>query len=108
MTFVSDGYRSKGSLLYIIETVQDLFNEDFEAALIVKAAYTLFNIITVLPFIDGNKRTAFGAADMSLRLNGYSIKIDAEDGRKFVVKVATGKIDETEVRKWARQRSKTL
>ena len=104
----ADGYLSKGSLLYVLETVQDLFSKDHEEALAAKAAYILFNIITAHPFIDGNKRTAFGAADVFLRLNGYSLGAAAEDGLGFIVKIAAGKVEETEVRQWTRQHLKKL
>ena len=97
-------------MLYILETAQDLSNEeDYEEALAAKAAYILFNIIVAHPFIDGNKRTAFGTADVFLRLNGYFVKIDADDGLGFVVKIAAGDIEEIEkVRKWTRQHLKKL
>ncbi len=104
----ADGYLSKGSLLYVLETVPDLSSKDYEEALATKAAYILFNIITTHPFIDGNKRTAFGAADVFLRLNGYSLRVAAEDGLGFVVKIAAGKVKEIEVRKWIRQHLKKL
>jgi death-on-curing protein len=104
----ADGYLSKGSLLYVLQTVPDLSSKDREEALAAKAAYILFNIITTHPFIDGNKRTAFGAADVFLRLNGYSLRVAAEDGLGFVVKIAAGKVEETEVRKWIRQHLKKL
>ena len=106
----ADGYLSKGSLLYILETAQDLSNkEDYEEALAAKAAHILFSIIVAHPFIDGNKRTAFGTADIFLRLNGYSIKIDADDGMKFVVKIAAGDVEEIEKAKdWIRQHLKNL
>lgn len=104
----ADGYLSKGSLLYILETVQGLSDKDHEEALAAKAAYILFNIISIHPFIDGNKRTAFGVSDVFLRLNGYSIKIAAEDGLRFVVKIAAGKVKETEVVRWIKQHLKNL
>ena len=105
----SDGYLSKGSLLYIIETVPDLYNEyDPEDALAAKAANILFNIATAHPFIDGNKRTAFGTADIFLRLNGYFIKVEALEGQCFIVKVTTGEVVEDSVRKWTRQHLKKL
>lgn len=61
----SHGYLSKGSFLYILDTVRDLYNEEgVLEALAAKAAYLLFNIVTSHPFIDGNKRTAYGTADI--------------------------------------------
>jgi death-on-curing protein len=73
-----------------------------------KAAYILFRIATAHPFIDGNKRTAFGTADIFLRLNGHFLKVDAREGQSFVVRIATGKVVEGSVRKWTRQRLKKL
>ena len=105
----SDGYLSKGSLLYIIETVRDLYNEyDSAEALVAKAAPILFNIVASHPFIDGNKRTAFGTADLFLRLNGYFIKVDPEEGQIFIVQIANEKAVEDNVRRWIRQHLKKL
>ena len=36
-------------------------------------------------FIDGNKRIAFFATDVFLRLNGWKLKTSAEDGEQFIV-----------------------
>jgi death on curing protein len=108
-TLTSAGYLSRGSLLYIIETVQDLYNEyDAPDSLAAKAAHILFNIATAHPFIDGNKRTAFGTADIFLRLNGHFLKVDAQEGQNFIVKIATSEVVEDSVRKWTRQRLKKL
>lgn len=37
-------------------------------------------------FFDGNKRIAFFAADIFLRMNGYSISCESEEGNQFFVK----------------------
>jgi len=105
----SHGYLSKGSFLYILDTVQDLYNEEsFLEALAAKAAYLLFNIVTSHPFIDGNKRTAYGAADIFLRLNGYLINVDPKVGEEFIVEIVTGEFDEAKVRRWIKQHLKNL
>ena len=36
-------------------------------------------------FVDGNKRIAFFATDIFLRMNGYSISCDSEEGNQFFV-----------------------
>lgn len=36
-------------------------------------------------FFDGNKRVAFFATDIFLRMNGYSISCDSEEGNRFFV-----------------------
>jgi len=105
----SHGYLSKGSFRYILDTVHDLYNEQsFEEALIAKAAYILFNIVISHPFIDGNKRTAYGAANIFLRVNGYRISVCAKTGTQFIARLATGQFDEAKVQTWIRQHLKKL
>lgn len=36
-------------------------------------------------FVDGNKRIAFFAADVFLRLNGWKLQVAADEGEKFIV-----------------------
>jgi death-on-curing protein len=104
-----DGYLSKGTLLYILDTVHDLHNEKkLVYSLVAKAAFILLQIISSHPFIDGNKRTAYGGTDVFLRLNGYCIKAEPEEALDFILKVATGRSDELTVRKWLRQHLKKL
>ncbi|MBT8443864.1 MAG: type II toxin-antitoxin system death-on-curing family toxin [Gammaproteobacteria bacterium] len=37
------------------------------------------------PFVDGNKRIAFFATDVFLRLNGYRISVDADEAHGFLI-----------------------
>lgn len=37
------------------------------------------------PFIDGNKRVAFFAVDVFLRINGYKFKVEAKAAHKFLM-----------------------
>lgn len=39
------------------------------------------------PFIDGNKRAAFFATDVFLRLNGWRLQVDADKAHVFLVGV---------------------
>lgn len=59
------------------------------------AAAYLFGIVKNHPFIDGNKRTGYLAADVFLALNGWSVEADQEEIITFVLGVASGEIDET-------------
>lgn len=61
------------------------------------AAAYLFGIVKNHPFIDGNKRTGFAAADLFLYFNGYSLETANEDIIQLVLLVAAGEIDETGV-----------
>ena len=65
-----------------------------ESDLFVLAAAYLFGIAKNHPFIDGNKRTAWVAADLFLYFNGYSVEADPHDVIAFVLSVAAGEIDE--------------
>ena len=37
------------------------------------------------PFVDGNKRVAFFATDVFLRMNGYKLKVDAKKAHRFLI-----------------------
>ena len=36
-------------------------------------------------FVDGNKRVAFFATDVFLRLNGYRLEVDAAEAHAFLI-----------------------
>ena len=37
------------------------------------------------PFLDGNKRVAFFATDVFLRLNGYRLRVDPDEAYQFLI-----------------------
>ena len=37
------------------------------------------------PFIDGNKRVAFFATDVFLRLNGWKLRLDGKEAHRFLM-----------------------
>ena len=39
------------------------------------------------PFVDGNKRVAFFAVDIFLRINGFHIAVEANDAHREIIKV---------------------
>jgi death on curing protein len=60
-------------------------------------------------FVDGNKRIAFAAADVFLRVNGFCIEVEGSEGHAFI----TGSMERHEFRmpqilEWIRQHSKPL
>jgi death-on-curing protein len=58
------------------------------------ASAYLFGIAKNHPFVDGNKRTAFAAADLFLYFNGFSVEAEQTDIIQLVMIVAAGEIDE--------------
>jgi death-on-curing protein len=55
----------------------------------------LFGIVKNHPFVDGNKRTGFAAADLFLYFNGFSLEATQEEVIQLVLMIAAGEIDET-------------
>lgn len=53
-----------------------------------QAAAYLYHIAKNHPFLDGNKRTAYGAMETFLRLNGYNINLSNEQAYNMVMQVA--------------------
>lgn len=49
------------------------------------AAALFESLIMNHPFVDGNKRVAFFATDVFLRLNGYRLKVDAKKAHRFLI-----------------------
>jgi death-on-curing protein len=45
------------------------------------------------PFVDGNKRVAFFAVDIFLRINGYRVVVDPDTAHKTIIKVIEQRID---------------
>lgn len=55
------------------------------------------------PFIDGNKRTGFVAAELFLALNGWALHADDADCVLTMLAVASGDITEPAFAAWLRQ-----
>ncbi|OJG35431.1 death-on-curing family protein [Enterococcus devriesei] len=65
------------------------FGEEFYPKVPEKAAMLLIQIIKKHPFHNANKRTAFMALDIFLKLNGFSLTFTKEQILKLVVTIAT-------------------
>jgi len=53
---------------------------------IAEMAAALFeSLIMNHPFVDGNKRVAFFATDVFLRLNGWKLSVEAKEAHAFIV-----------------------
>jgi death-on-curing protein len=77
----SEGVRDLGlleSALYRPQT-------GYYADLAEMAAALFESLIMNHPFVDGNKRVAFFATDVFLRLNGYQLKVDAKRAHTFLI-----------------------
>ena len=66
------------------------------------AASHAFGIARNHPFIDGNKRTAFIAAELFLALNGYRLAAEDADCVTHMLALAGGDLDEVSFAAWLR------
>lgn len=60
-------------------------------------------MITLHPFVDGNKRTAYATTNVFLKLNGYNLLVNGEDAVKLIIEIAGGRHNEADVREWIRK-----
>ena len=69
------------------------------------AASVAFGIARNHPFIDGNKRTAFLASVLFLRMNGQEFNAEQAEAALIFLRLAAGELSETELAEWLRQNS---
>jgi death-on-curing protein len=67
----------------------------------IAAAYA-FGLAKNHPFVDGNKRTAFLALGLSLRLNGYRLTASQPDATQTILLLAAGELSEQALATWIR------
>jgi death on curing protein len=59
------------------------------------------------PFLDGNKRVAFFATDVFLRINGHHLEMNAETAHAHLIGLLErGEADKTSLEKWLRRHLK--
>lgn len=70
-------------------------------SLSLQAAALLQSLTQNHSFIDGNKRVAFATTAIFLRMNGYRIKVSADEGEDFLIeRVIKKKISIEEISSW--------
>ena len=68
------------------------------------AAALFESLIINHPFVDGNKRVAFFATDVFLRLNGWRLNVDAEEAHTFLTRrLEAGTCDFVHLLPWIRE-----
>ena len=66
------------------------------------AADYAFGIAKNHPFIDGNKRTAFVAMELSLELNGFRLNVGDEPALLSMLRLAASEMNEDDFAAWTR------
>ncbi len=70
------------------------------------AANYAFGIVRNHPYVDGNKRTAFLAAYIFLRMNGLELMADEVSATTAMLALAAGDSSENEFAAWLRANTK--
>jgi death-on-curing protein len=96
------GVRDDGLLDSALARPQNRLAYDAAADLATLAAACAFGLARNHPFIDGNKRTAFVAAEVFLDLNGMTLTASDEDCVLTMLRLAAGEIDEDAFADWLR------
>jgi len=94
----STGIRDSGLLDSALEQPRATFDgELLHPTVFLQAAAYLFHLVKNHPFVDGNKRVAFAAMDVFLRLNGIRLNLDDEAAYRLVIDAATGSLDKEQI-----------
>ena len=95
------GHLSKSNLEYLLEAVKSIGERlEKRKAIVKKATYLLHNLVTLHPFINGNKRTALELVRLFLRLNGYNLEAKPDEVYTLLAGLAGGKLARTSLDKW--------
>jgi death-on-curing protein len=73
-----------------------------ETDLAVLAAAYAFGIARNHPFVDGNKRAAFGAMIVFLGLNEIDFRVAPESATAMILALAAGEVNEEGLTRWIR------
>lgn len=99
------GVRDDGLLESALTHPRNRLAYDAAADLAALAAAYAFGLARNHPFIDGNKRTAFVAAEVFLDLNGMTLTASDEDCVLTMLRLAAGEIEEDAFADWLRANS---
>lgn len=94
------GVRDEGLLDSALARPQNAFLYRAETAVPNLAAAYGFGIAKNHPFVDGNKRAAFLAIGVFLRIHGYRLTASQAEATRAIVAVASGEMDDKALAAW--------
>ena len=97
------GLRDEGLLLSALSMPENAYHySDPKPDVAEIAAAYGFDLAKNHPFNDANKRTAFIAMRLFLKLNGYDLSASPEDKYKTIIRVAASDMSEDGLADWIR------
>jgi death-on-curing protein len=103
----SYGIRDAGLLDSALARPINKWNYNPAADLAELASAYGFGLARNHPFVDGNKRIAFIATALFLRLNGYRLSSDPLDEIQTMLGLAAGELSEADFAVWIRNHTKS-
>ena len=97
----ADGLRDRGLLESAVARANNKWLYE-QADLPALAATYAFGLARNHPFVDGNKRAAFHALVVFLRLNGVSFAPPSAEATAIILGLAAGEISEEALTRWIR------
>jgi death-on-curing protein len=92
------GLRDEGLLDSSLEQPKATYGgELLHPTLFEQAAAYLLHLAQNHPFVDGNKRVAFAAMDVFLRINGVQLELSDAQAYRLVVGAASGKTTKEQI-----------
>jgi death-on-curing protein len=95
------GLRDRALLESALARAQNKFAYG-ETDLAVLAAACAFGVARNHPFVDGNKRAAFGCMIVFLGLNGIDLDVEPAMAAAAILALAAGEVDEDGLTRWLR------
>jgi death-on-curing protein len=102
------GLRDEGLLESALARPQQAHFYKPDVTLAQLAAAYCFGIAKNHAFVDGNKRAAFLALGLFLRLNGYRLAVDQAEAVRVILGVAGGEVGEEPLAAWVTAHSVPL
>ena len=96
----ASGLRDRGALEASLGRASQLAAYEADATIPIIAAAVCISICRNHPFIDGNKRAAFGTLGVILGLNGHYLDVAEHDATRVMFALAAGEMPEEEFRRW--------
>jgi death-on-curing protein len=97
------GLRDRGALEASLARPRHLHSYEPESDLARLAAAYGFGIVRNHPFNDGNKRAGFLALGLFLECNGHQLTADPTEAIAVILRLAEGKLTESELAAWIRK-----
>ena len=95
------GDLARANLEFVLERVKDVGEGlKIDKAIVKKAAFLLYSLVSQHPFINGNERTAFEAVEAFLELNGYVLRAKTDEFYRLLSDLGAGKDYQTRAEDW--------